>query len=808
MKITLNWLKQYVDFDWSPEELSERLTMLGVEVEGVQKFTGEFENVVVAEILSSDKHPAADKLSVCRVADGKGERQIVCGAKNYKVGDKVPLALPGCTLPTPPGAPPFTIKVSKMRGVESQGMMCSASELGLSAESEGLLILPATAKVGQPLAEHLGRAGGDVVYDLEVTPNRPDLNSVIGIAREIAALTGNPLRLPESRISSHSNELIGNYLQVRIEAPDLCPRYTARLVKGVTIGPSPDWLKHQLEKIGIRSINNVVDVTNYVLMEMGQPLHAFDYRLLERAGGPATVVVRRSKADETFVTLDGQKRSLTTDMLLIADERKGIALAGIMGGQNSEINPETTDVLIESAWFQPSNIRFTSKKLDLRTDSSYRFERGCDIEICDVASRRAAQLILELAGGQLLEQSIDSYPTPFAPKEVPLRFKKCDDLAGIAIPAVEQKKYLQQLGFKLIAETELQATFRIPSFRVDIKREVDLIEEVVRMHGINRIPATSPRGAIGSHVFDAVYDHITSIRHILTALGLNEAHGQTLISDISARLSREAAETVFLENPLSSDMNVLRPSLIPGLIDSLKHNLNHKNPHVALFEIGRVFLLLNSEAKEERRLAIAMTGNRSAAFWSGEDRDARLDIYDLKGVIEELLESLGIRGISITRREQPTTLYAESATIQLGKFPLGEMGQVLPPLARRYDLRDPVFVAELNLDQLLLRRSANRSFKALPSFPSIRRDIAMVVNEQTTHEKVLSTIKSLKPAFLEHVELFDVFRGRNVPEGQKSVAYAFTYRNPEKTLTDPEVNGVHDQLVQAFRTQLQATIRE
>jgi phenylalanyl-tRNA synthetase beta chain len=414
MKVTLNWLKQYVDFDWTAEELAERLTMLGLEVEGVLKFGGELDGVVVAQVITRDKHPNADKLSLCRVNDGKGERQIVCGANNFKPGDKVPLILPGHSLPATAGQPPMTIKVGKIRGVESQGMMCSPQELGLGDLTEGLLILREDAKIGQPFAEYLGRSGSDVVYDLEITPNRPDLNSVIGIAREISAVSGNKLRLPQFTLPEAKTALAEQQaaalVAVRLEDSELCPRYVARVVLGVKIGASPDWLRSTLEKVGVRSINNVVDVTNYVMLESGQPLHAFDYHLLSPAGpgaapasSPATIIVRRARAGEKFTTLDGQERTLNEQMLLIADPAKAVALAGIMGGQNSEINPSTTDVLIESACFKPQNIRATSKKLELRTESSYRFERGCDAGICDWASQRAAQLILETAGGRLAE---------------------------------------------------------------------------------------------------------------------------------------------------------------------------------------------------------------------------------------------------------------------------------------------------------------------------------------------------------------------------------------------------------------------
>lgn len=808
MKISLNWLKKYVDFNWSAEELAERLTMLGIEVEGVDKRTGEFDGVVVAQILASDKHPNADKLSVCKVADGKGERQIVCGAKNYKVGDKVPLALPGCTLPTPAGQPPFTIKVSKMRGVESQGMLCSAAELALAADAEGLMILPADAQVGQPFAAHLGRAAGDVIYDLEITPNRPDLTSFIGIAREISALTGNPLKMPDVSFGQTSDEDINAAVAIRLEDRELCPRYVARLVRGVKIGPSPDWLKAAIESIGLRSINNVVDVTNFVLMEIGQPLHAFDYKLIQpKAGAVPTIVVRRAAEGEKFKTLDNQERTLRGDMLLIADETRGIALAGVMGGANSEINNETTDVLIESAWFKPQNIRATSKALDLRTDASYRFERGADVGICDWAATRAAQLIQQTAGGVVVNRFVDAFFTRPTQKEISLRHSKVTELLGIEISIGEQVEYLRRLGIETIAAGEGRVAVRVPTFRVDLKREVDLIEEIARLYGVDRIPSTAPRGAIGSHPFDAIYDHLAEVRSVLVAQGLNEACGQTLISDASAKLAVGDA-LVALENPLSSDMNVLRPSLLPGLLDALRHNLHHKNNDVALFELGRVFTPSPEGSKEGRRIAIAMTGKRNALFWSGDDREAKQDMFDLKGVVENLFERLGLRGLSWTRNQAPTGLFVESANVTLGKQTIGSLGQLHPLLARRYDLRDAVLLAEFDLDLLLARRNAARSFKQLPSFPGIRRDIAMVAPESVTHDAVLSLLKQAKPANLESAELFDIFRGRNIPEGQKSIAYAFHYRNAERTLTDAEVNAAHEKLVAELKTKLGVTIRD
>jgi phenylalanyl-tRNA synthetase beta chain len=627
-------------------------------------------------------------------------------------------------------------------------------------------------------------------------------------------------------------------VSVRLDAPDLCPRYTARVVKGVKIGPSPDWLRTTLEKVGIRSINNVVDVTNYVMLEIGQPLHAFDYHLIaksnvgqasslsqtskgkdgDRRDACPTIVVRRAKDGEEFITLDGQKHKLTTENLLIADEQKGIALAGVMGGQNSEIKDNTVDVLIESAYFSPTNIRRTSKTLGLRTDASYRFERGADIDINDWAGARCAQLILETAGGQLAEGIVDAYPKPVEPKQITLRHHKVNELLGIELRPEEIEFYLGQLGLKTVGRkarpvganaTPEPVTFRIPTFRVDLKREVDLIEEVARLHGVEKIPATSPRGAFGANAFDAVHNQIAKARRILSGLGLNEAQGQTLISNAECRMQN--AELVALANPLSSDMDVLRPSLLPGLIHSLRHNISRKNYDVALFEVGRVFKVRQAGSlsdAEERRMAIALTGQRALPFWSGGERDAKFDTCDLKGVLEEFFDQFGLRGMTFTRRAESTALFLESAVISLGKNQIGEFGQLLPALAKKYDLRDAALLAELNLDLLLARRNPAKSFKPLPQFPSIRRDVAMLVPEATTHDAVLQVVKQTKPANLETAELFDVFRGKHVPEGQKSLAYAFTYRNAERTLTDAEVNAAHTKVVDALKAQLKATVRE
>ncbi len=823
MKVTYNWLKQYVHFDWSAEELADKLTMIGLEVEGMETLRPPFQNVVVAKILSSDPHPNADKLSVCQVqdsADPESRRQIVCGAKNYKVGDRVPLALPGCEMPTPAGEKPFVIKVGKLRGVESQGMMCSGKELGVNEDAAGLWILPETAEIGAPLAKFLGVSQEtDIVYDLEVTPNRPDLNSVIGIAREISALNGSLLEMPSLDVPAErqSEAPTSDKVSVTVEDKILCPRYTARYIENVKIGPSPDWLKSTLEKVGLRSINNVVDVTNFVMLETGQPLHAFDARQI--AAGDSVdhaIVVRRATDREAFTTLDGEKHELKSSDLLIADPEKGVALAGVMGGENSEVSDSTTNVILESAYFQPQGIRATSKALALRTDASYRFERGADPGAPEWVSRRAAQLITETAGGKILEGIVDSCPIAPERTEITLRHQRTDALLGISIPADQSVGYLRRLEMDVLEETPEKVRVLAPTFRVDLKREVDLIEEVARLFGINEIPSTPPRLSIGENEYDAQFDQMDHARKIMEGLGFYETQGQTLIGKPAAERAVNSAEVVHLAHPLSAEMDVLRPSILPGTLDVLAHNARKGQHNNRFYEIGRVFLKNEEGSSEESlRLSIAMTGARNPGFWSGDNRDESCDIYDLKGAVDEFLERFGVYGIRFVAQPQSTdeesmkkALFIESAELRMGKQCIGRIGTISPWIQKEIDARSSIYMAELDLGVLLQRRAGSRSFKKLPNFPAVQRDIAMFVDESETHESISKAIQQAKAPFLESVELFDVFRGDTVPEGQRSVAYELTYRSPDKTLTDNEVQQSHEKVLKQLRAKVKGTIRE
>jgi phenylalanyl-tRNA synthetase beta chain len=766
MKFTYNWLKQYVDVAWSPQQLAEKLTFAGIEVEDIVSFGGGvLQQVVVCQILSSEKHPNADKLSVCRVNDGTGERQIVCGAKNYKVGDKVPLALPGVTLPGN-----FTIKSAKLRGVESQGMMCAAEELGLPKGEDGLLVLPAETPIGIKLSEAMG--GADTVYDIEVTPNRPDWLCVIGIAREVSALTGNPLKLPQISLTEDA-EPTEKFTSVKLDAPDLCPRYTARLIRGVKIGPSPSWLKQILEKLGMRAINNVVDATNYVMMECGQPLHAFDYNLLREH----RIVVRRAVNGEQFVAIDDSKHELSAEMLVIADSERAVALAGVMGGKNSEINAASTDVLLESAWFLPSNVRKTSKKLGLSSEASYRFERGADIDGVVWASNRATQLIYELAGGQVARGVLDALAKPIEKRRVKCRYAQVNRLLGIEVPPETVKKIFVGLGLQPVAALDRRVhsddavEVEVPTFRVDLEREADLIEEVCRILGTEKIPATmQPATAVVSE-FDAKWDALASVRQVLTALGFHEAMNQTLVSEGDLKL----------QNPLSTDQLALRPSLVPGLLANLRTNVSRHRYDVKLFEIGRVFA---ADGNESLHLALAVTGRRNPHSWETAVREAKMDYFDLKGALEEMAVSLGAPGVADA-----------------------EVKQVSPVQAKKLDLRDAVFVAEMKLEPLLAS-SVEKQYRELPKFPAVVRDVALVLDESVRHADVTAALRNSENKFLEQFALFDIFRGGSIPTGRKSMAYSLTFRATDRTLTDTEVNEAHEKIKRQLQRTLKCEVRE
>lgn len=783
MKFSVNWLREFVELPAKTDELADLLTFAGVEIEGIEQRGSDIPNVVVGQINASSQHPNADRLSVCDVDEGTNHhRQIVCGAKNYKVGDKVLVALPGAALPNG-----LKIKVSKLRGVESQGMLCSPSELKISEESDGLLILSPEAKIGAPIGSLFP---ADTILDVEITPNRSDLLSYLGLAREIAALTGKQVRMlqiAEPKTSADQS--------VKISALRECPFYSARRIENITVGQSPEWLRAKLEASGLRSINSIVDITNFVMLELGQPLHAFDAEKLQ--GG---ITVRLAAKGEDFLALDGRNYSLGEKDLVIADEARAVAIAGVMGGEDTGVSTGTRTVLLESAWFLPSSVRRTARVLNLPSDASYRFERGVDPGMTTRASARAAQLIREIAGGQPAANVSIAGEPPISPLNVRLRYQRCDQLLGVSVPRSEIDRGLRNLGLLPTNASVEGTTWKIPSYRADLKREVDLIEEVVRQFGINNVPSRNRSVFTPISQADRAFDFESRLRQRLSARGFSEARTSALVPRGEDLFGQRAVE---LRNPLSEDHVALRPSLLPGLLGVLERNLRAGAQSVRLFELGRVF---NSpDATEERHLALLCSGEiRSTVHWRGSDR-RKLDFFDLKGA----LESLGSGDFNFRRAEKPGLAFA--AEITQGEKVIGFAGQLTNGQSGKLGASAAVLLLEVRLEAAGIRGSETAKFRELDKFPSVTRDIAMIVPEALTHQEISTAIASAKEPLLSHVQIFDLFSGKdaaNLGPGRKSLAYSLTYRDKNRTLTNDEVTVVHTRIRERLKSELGAELRE
>ena len=797
MKVSLNWLAELVELPPTVPELVDLLTLAGVEVESVGTRGCTIPNVVVAQINESVQHPNADRLSVCQVDDGTGTaRQIVCGAKNYKVGDKVPLALPGAKL-----GPDFTIKVGKLRGVESQGMMCSAKELGLAEDAEGLLILSPDAQVGAPIAELFA---GDTILDLEITPNRADLLSHVGIAREVAALTGKALAAP--MIESAIEGDVPVSLEVQSTA---CPLYTARKISGVKVGQSPDWLRGKLEAVGLRPINNIVDVTNYVMLELGQPLHAFDAAKLDGA-----LNVRQAHEDEKFRALDGKTYRLASNHLVIADAAKAVAIAGVMGGAETGVTHTTTDIWLESACFQPQSIRRTSRELGLSSDSSYRFERGVDAAGIAHGSQRAAALIVEVAGGQ--DGALVAGAPAGSPFHVPhidmgglfythtvaLRAQRVNSLLGLDVPSERVRLVLVGFGLR-----ETDSGWQVPSFRPDLTREVDLIEEIARVIGIDSIPGRTQARFAPASATDRAYDRAMVLRRAFVAQGLHEARSLTLVpaEPCGAAFTQTAEGSMQrVKNPMIADQVVLRPNLMHGLLSAVATNVRAGAKSIGLFEIGRTFSMIQPE--EFPHAAFVLSGPVSERSWrASEGRDA--DLFDLKGVVTAVLGD----GATFEPKENPAL--ALSISINIDGQSVGVAGQLWPADARALDATAPVLFAEFDLAALAKAQGTAlaKKYREIPRFPATARDIAMLAPIALPHESVVATLAKANEPLLAGVELFDVFTdptGVKVPADKKSVAYSLTYRSADRTLTADEVNAAHAKLKERLKGELGVALRE
>jgi phenylalanyl-tRNA synthetase beta chain len=782
VKFSVNWLREFVELPATIEQLVDLLTFAGIEIEGVERRGLDLEHVVVGQINASSQHPDADRLSVCDVDDGTNHhRQIVCGAKNYKVGDKVPVALPGAELPNG-----LKIKVSKLRGVESQGMLCSPSELKISEDSDGLLILSPDAKIGAPIGTLFPP---DTILDVEITPNRGDLLSYLGLARDIAALTGNLLRVPQIAEPKSVTDA-----SVRITAIRDCPFYSARRIDNIIVGSSPDWMRAKLEASGIRPINNIVDITNCVMLELGQPLHAFDAEKVQ--GG---INVRLAREGEQFLALDGRNYSLGPQDLVIADQVRAVGIAGVMGGEDTGVTQGTRSVLLESAYFLPSSIRRTARTLNLSSDASYRFERGVDPGMTCRASARAAQLIRELAGGQPAPNVLIAGDAPITPVTVRLRYQRCDQLLGVSIPRSDIDRGLRNFGLLPANASVEGTTWRIPSFRGDLKREVDLIEEVVRQYGVNKVPSRNRSTFTAISVADRTYDFEARLRQRLSARGFSEARTSALIARGSDHFAPEA---LALRNPLSEDHVALRPSLVPGLLGVLERNIRAGAQSIRLFELGQVF-----EPKtgvEERRLALLCSGAmQDVVNWRA--REARkLDFFDLKGVVE----SLSAGALAFKRSERAGLAFA--ADILHDDKVIGFAGQLAGEQRDKLGATAPVLILELQVNALNPKSEQALKFTEVDKFPSITRDIAMIVPRDLTHAKI--TAAMIGEPMLVRAEFFDLFEGpeaeTNLGAGRKSMAYTLTYRDKNRTLTHDEVTVVHTRIRERLKSELGAELRE
>ncbi|MCE5264866.1 MAG: phenylalanine--tRNA ligase subunit beta [Deltaproteobacteria bacterium] len=802
MQVGLKWLKDYVDVDLPPAELAERLTMAGLEVDSLRWIEPAFSGIRVARIVSLRPHPQADKLSLCEVTTGEATYPIVCGATNIRVGDIVPLAGVGATLP---GGD--VIRSTKIRGELSEGMLCSEEELGIGADASGIMILSPDVTVGADLADALDLC--DTVFDIGVTPNRSDCLSIVGAAREVAAITGKKLRPPVSSLTETGEE-IGGITSVTIVDPDLCPRYTARVIRDVRIGPSPFWMRRRLEAVGLRAINNIVDVTNFVMMELGQPLHAFDFRHLEEG----RIVVRRSRAGETFVSLDEKERLLRADTLMICDGVKPVAIGGIMGGLNSEIGDDTETILLESAYFSPASIRRSSRALGMSTDAAFRFERGIDPEGVVRALDRAAGLMAELSGGTICRGVIDQYPkTVPTAHDIPLRLKRVEDILGAAVGEADVVRILESL--QMTVEPAGKGCFRVtpPTCRVDIAREIDLIEEIARMHGYDRVPVTLPAVSVISGAAGRRGEVEARFREVLTGSGYQEVINYSFVApDVVGRLGLPEGDErrllVRIRNPLTEEQAVMRTTLVQSLLLNVRRNADVGRFDLKIFETGRTFLSQGEgkQPRERNRAAFLITGRRYEDRWHFPE--LRTDFYDLKGCAENILDACRIADPAFRAcAPEPFLHPGKSCGIFSGETQLGYLGEVHPDTLARMDLTAPVVVGELDLDLLTAGDSPKACFRSLPRFPSSSRDVAFLVPRETTAADLQRLATDSLEELLEEVRIFDVYEGKNIPAGMKSLGLRFSYRSADRTLMDDEVNEVHAKIVQKIIHASGASIR-
>ncbi len=808
MRVSYNWLREFVDLGGiSPEELADRLTMAGLAAEGIEEPGRGIEKVYTGKILQIEAHPNADKLVVCRVLTVGGEEvQIVTGAPNVAEGQVVPVAVVGAKL-----AGGLTIKKAKLRGVESRGMLCSGKELGLDPstmpadQAHGIMILAADTPVGVDVKPLIGL--DDAIIELELTPNRGDCLSMLGVAREVAAILGQPIKMPPTEVSATvpaGNELV----RVDIDDPELCRRYVARLLVDVKAGPSPAWMQQRLRAAGVRPISNVVDVTNYVMMELGQPLHAFDYHKLQNGH----IIVRRAAKGETIVSLDNATRNLTPEMLVITDPSGPVAVAGVMGGLDSEVTDATSAVLLESAYFNPVSIRRTARDLALHSESSSRFEHGIDVTGCPRAADRAARLLVEMGAAQVVDLVVDNYAAPVAEKTILLRPDRVRHVLDVELTPAELTGLLTSLQLE-VREDAGGLMVTVPGHRPDIAIEEDLIEEVARLHGYGRMPGTLPTGSMTSGALPGTQLLARQVRGFLSRGGFYEVvtysfHSLRVFDRLGVPDDHPLRQTVDLQNPLSEEQSVMRTQLYPGLLDVLQRNGNRRNRDAAVFEMGRVFFPAAGQPlpKEITVLAAAVTG-RTPGGWN--TRSVEMDFYFLKGALSELLAAVGVRDVVYRQAEGGPGFHpGRTAEVYAGEQKLGVIGELHPDVQEAYDLKQRVTVLELNFDRLAAAAGSMMVYQPLPKFPGVERDLALLARVDIPAAGLLEVIHREGGSILRDVRLFDVYQGEQVAEGYRSIAFALRFQADDRTLTDEEVAGRVARITAALEKEYGASLRE
>jgi len=809
MQVSYNLLKEYVDIDMSAEELAQKLTINGIILERMEDISTEIEKVVVGRITAIEKHPENTKLSVCQVDLKDQTLQIICGATNMKVSDKVAVALEGAKLPRI-----GTIKSKKFKNVLSSGMLCSASELGIEpGESPGILILEEDAVLGEDIRKII--EFDDTIFDFEIHSNRPDLMSIIGIAREVAAITDNKLKTPEIKIKEEG-EKIEKEISVKIEAKDLCPRYTGRVIKNIKVGESPLWLKWKLRLLGARPINNIVDITNFVMMETGQPLHAFDLDLIKGK----TIIVRRSKPGETICTLDDVERQLPAESLVIADTKGAIALAGIMGGKYSEIDQNTKNVFLESAYFDPVNNRKSTMKFALRTEASNRFEKGIDKEIQIYALDRAADLINKIALGKISSGKIDTNKKLYQPNKIDLRMKRVNKILGQLLDKDESKtknkiiNILDKLEFEVVEDKGENIEVIPPSFRGDVEREIDVIEEIARIYGYDKIRPTLFNTTIAQEGKNFRLRTVDQIREILIGCGLNEVITYSFVSpDIFDKIripeGHKLRNAIKIKDPLIIDHSLMRTSLISSLLQIIKWNTNRQAEWVKIFEVGKIYLPYpdkpNSLPNERLIIAGAINKTGRGDIW---EKSLSMDIFDIKGIIETVFQGLKVKNWGVVPGNHPTFHPLRNGKIIIGGEEVGIFGEIHPEVIDNYRIPGKVNLFEIDFENLLPNIPSDVKYRVLPRYPSVQRDLALVVREEILSEDIIKTIKSIDEKLIKKVTLFDIFKGKQIGDGYKSLAYSVIFQAEDRTLTDQEVENTYKKIREQLITKFSAKIRE